>query len=430
MKKSLELKQERSAKIAEQSALVAKATTENRSLTTNENTQFDALQTEIDSLAGEITRAEQFEANQRSITGAPVDTSLGGGEQREMQKIVNTFSISKALRGTIDQNLDGAEAEINAIGQKELRENGRSHARGSFSIPSVMLRADAHTITEDSGANGGKLKVGDSVRFVNPLIPKLVLENLGATFLTGLSGDVVLPTATDFNFSWLAETATASSSKVGFDGPKLSPKRLAGVGLISNQLLMQSAVSADALIVSLMSEGIRRGFEDAAINGASGGNNPVGLLGMSGILAAAGTTDVVPTHALLAELRGLIDVENSTEENLGYLINPRLYALLETITKDAGSGRFLAENGLVAGYNTGKTSLVKKIAAAGQVPDLYPVIFGDFSQMFIGQFGAINVVVDPVSKADANSVKITMNMHGDVAVTNKKSFAKNTFFKL
>ena len=54
--------------------------------------------------------------------------------------------------------------------------------------------------------------------------------------MSGLVGDVPLPTSGAFTFAYGAETATTSGSDVGFAGPTLKPKRCSGVVDISKKI--------------------------------------------------------------------------------------------------------------------------------------------------------------------------------------------------
>ncbi|MNX63944.1 hypothetical protein D3C86_949570 [compost metagenome] len=57
----------------------------------------------------------------------------------------------------------------------------------------------------------------------------------------------------------------------------------------------------------------------------------------------------------------------------------------------------------------------------------FPLIYGDFSQMTIGQWGAINIKVNPYSADLSDSVRLTLNTHADMQIANPKAFAKNAF---
>jgi HK97 family phage major capsid protein len=427
MKKSSVLKQERAQKIKAQQDLTALATTENRSLNTEETTAFRSAQTVIDDLTSQIEIAEQAEANQRSLEGStPTDFKPEGGEQRELEKIKKRFNIGAALRMAGTGKWDGAEKEVNEIGVNELRSAGKEVSNSSFSMPASMVRASAQTVSEDSGNYGGQLIQKQAPRVVDSFIPKLWIEDLGATVLTGLSGGKLpLPVPANYAFSWYDETEDASSQKAVITGPELDPKRAAAVVLVSNRLINNSSVDAQAMVLKNLGNAAAQALQGAAINGL-GVKDPLGLLNMSGLGAGSSAAAVLPTWALVNELKGKIKAADSTEKSLGYLCDPELMALLETIQKANGIG-FIAENDKIGGMKSVATSLIKTIAGT---PDLHTLIFGDFSQLFVGQWGGIQFVVDPLTAASANSLKVTVNMEADVQVANKKAFAVNSFFKL
>jgi hypothetical protein len=57
----------------------------------------------------------------------------------------------------------------------------------------------------------------------------------------------------------------------------------------------------------------------------------------------------------------------------------------------------------------------------------FPLVYGDWSQMTIGQWGAINIKVNPYSADLADSVRLTLNTHADMQIANPKAFAKNAW---
>lgn len=431
MKKSAELRQELNNLVSSQAQINEKAKGESRSMTADEVAQFDNLQEQIKEKRAEIAREEQLEENQRFVGG--LGDPAGEGEQREFSKIKARLNIGKALREAGLGKLTGAEAEINAAALEEMRASGKDVANNTFNIPASMVRASAQTVSEDSGAFGGALVVNQAPVLVDTFVPKTFLEELGATMYTGLTGGPLrLPTIADFAFTWADETETIGSNKAAVGGPLLSPKRLGAVVLLSNRLLNQSSIDVQSRIMMMLGNGAGRAFQAAAINGLAADKQPIGLLNTSGLGAGSSSSAVLPTWALVNELKGKIMAENSTEKSLGYLCDPELLALLETIQKANGIG-FIAENGRIGGYNTVASSLVPSIPAvtgSSPVPELHHLIFGDFSQLYMAQWGGISFVVDGVSKADANSVKVTVNMEGDVQIANKKGFAVNSYFKL
>jgi HK97 family phage major capsid protein len=260
------------------------------------------------------------------------------------------------------------------------------------------------------------------------LEPKLMIEELGATVLSGLTGgDIKMPVANSYSFEWLAEGANITGQKGTFTGPTLSPKRAGAAVSLTNRLLMQSSISADNLVMDLLRKGWANAINSAAINGA-GGNAPTGILNTAGINTAAASSNEAATFAKIVELQGLIEEDDSTELRLAYLIHPKLKAVLKTKSKDTGSGRFLIEGNELDGYRFVSTSLMPVGDDTGT--DVYPMIFGDFSQLYVANWGSFSFLLNPYSEDLADSVRITVNTHADVAIANPEAFAVNSFFNL
>lgn len=432
MKKSVELKQERTAKVEAQQAIVDKATAENRDMSGAEATSFDALTEEIRAFKTKIERAEVVEANELELanrTAAPVP-GVGDGEGAEKDKVFKRASIIRALNAANPASnieLSGAEKEMHEIGLQESRNAKVDIPEESrLSIPlSYLSRATAQTVSEDSGSYGGALVQNQAPQMVAPLRPKLWLEDLGASFMTGLSGgDVPLVVDNDFAMTFLAETAAITPQKKTYAGPSLSPKRAGGAVDISNRLLMQSSTDVEGRIVNGLRTGFAQLLHGACINGA-GGVAPTGLLSYTGVNVAADVAAAAASWAKIVELQALIEEDNATENSLGWIIHPKLKAALKQIKKDAGSGRFLLDESGIDAIKFISTSLIPTLDASGT--DVYPLIYGDFSQMVIGQWGAINVTVNPYSADLSNSVRLVLNTHADMQIANPKAFARNAF---
>lgn len=429
MKKLAELLQERASKITAQKKMIDTRKAEKRDFTEEEATAFRALNTDIEGLDKKIEdRKAEDEAEKRaaSLAGAPVTD----GEEKEKEKVQERFSILKALRNADPRNakgLDGAEKEMHEIGLAENR-NAKvgSGDAPSLSIPlSYFSRATAQTKTEDSGSYGGALVQNQAPQMVAPLRPKLAFEELGASFMTGLSGgDIPLVVDNDFAMTFLAETTAITPQKKTYAGPTLAPKRAGGAVDISNQLLLQTSVDVENRIIAGLKNGFAQLLHTAIINGA-GGVAPTGLLTYSGINDAAATAAQASSWARIVELMALIEEDNATEESLGFLLSPTLKAALKQVKKDAGSGRFLLENNMIDGYKTISTSLVPALDDDGTA--VYPLIYGDFKQMVIGQWGSVNVTINPYSADLSNSVRLVLNTYADMKIANPAAFARNLF---
>jgi HK97 family phage major capsid protein len=430
MKKSDQLKLERTAKLEAQGALLTKAKAENRDLTPEEIVSFDALGTEVENLDVQVERAMKIEATELRIAsneGKKLTSEGDSSEKKELREIEKRFSIVRAMNLINPANrssLDGAEKEVNEIGKEQSRAAGVNVPEGtSFSMPISMLRATQQTVSQDSGAYGGALVQNGAPVIVDALRPRLFLEKLGANFITGLSGgDIPLIVNSDFTMEFLAEGASITRQKKEYAGPSLSPKRAGGAVDISNRLLLQSSPDVEAMIMTGLRNGFSTLLEGAAINGA-GGVAPTGLLSYSGVLASTTVASAAPTYALVCELQALVEANNATENSLGFILHPKLKSFLKQLKKDAGSGMFVLDQNLLDGYNYVSTTLMPVLNSGAN----YPLIYGDFSQMTIGQWGALNIKVNPYSADLEDSVRLTLNTHADMQIANPKAFAKNAF---
>lgn len=427
-RKSLQLKELRAALLRKQQETTDKAKAGNREFTPEEQQELDGQDDEIADLDKQIETAERNEARElrfASLKGTHVgngyDDSGDSSEQREMKKMQKRFSFTKAVREASSGRLEGVEKEVNEMALKEaasLSLDFKSTER-SFSIPSYMMRATTQSVTGDAGAFGGAL-VPTDIRMVNDFMPRLFLQELGANVVTGLTDNVKLPINKNFELAWVEENEEVDLKASEFDGPTLKPKRAAAGVILSNQLLLQSSVDVEALIIENFRNGAKRAIERAAING-NGIKEPLGLLNTPGINLSSVVAAKVPDYKDILELKGLVRNADSTDIALGYLSDSVLASVLEGVKKDAGSGRFLLEEGKLAGMKHVASSLVPELAGN------HPLIYGDWSQMTVGQWGGANFTVDPYTKAGSGAIVVYINLYANVVIALPKSFAVNKF---
>ena len=287
----------------------------------------------------------------------------------------------------------------------------------SVAIPSEMLMNQrAQTVTGDSGTKGGEF-VASVPSDVMPLLPSLKIEEMGATVMTGLTGNLKLLSGDEFTFSYVAENAEVSPTDVVIDGVDLKPRRLSGVVDISNQWLIQTTPAAEAHVKMLISNGIQNAITTAFINGP-GGVAPTGLYSAITTNVQVGSA-ADPAWEDVVGLETLIKSANATEANLYYLSDPSLMGKLKTTKKDAGSGIFLSEGGKLNGRNHIASTLVSTLDAGAS----HPLIYGDFGQATVGFWSGVSFIVDTLTQATKGKTRLIFNVYNDVAVANEKAFA-------
>lgn len=118
---------------------------------------------------------------------------------------------------------------------------------------------------------------------------------------------------------------------------------------------------------------------------------------------------------------------NQNGRRLGWLINAATRGKLKNTLLDAGSGRFLMEeNDTLMEYPVAMSNMVPANGTKGTGTALSAAIFGDWSQLFIGQWGGIDLLVDPYTLATGGQVKIVAQGFFNIAIPRPNAFVKIT----
>jgi HK97 family phage major capsid protein len=207
MKKSLELKENRSELVSKLESIHGLASTEKRELTDAESTNVDNFLSEISDLDTKIERAENLEKelrNNAKIAGASVSTP----------KADKRYSIQKAVNGYMNGNLEGLEKEYDA----EARRNNTITGVG---IPMFAMSEQRNNPQLVSNASGLiETEVGP---FAETLQNKTVLGDL-ATWMYGLNSDMKLPTLSGTTAAFGTEVANAASAATAVGSDTLFQK--------------------------------------------------------------------------------------------------------------------------------------------------------------------------------------------------------------
>jgi len=419
MKKSAELKQERASKIAAQKDLTTVATTENRSLNETETTAFRGVQTEIESLTEQIKDAEAFEANQRSLEGSD-PTGFKEDPKPEERKAV--FSIHRAIRSQMKNNtvvLAGAELEMHERAAK-------SASASNIPLGGVAIELKrAQTVTGDAGAKGGSLVATDLQSPIDFLRPAPLMQKIGATYLTGLTGNLRFPkNEGGIVASWEGETDTTPESSNTYGYLDSIPKRLSVTVPISLQNLMQSSNDLEMYTINEINLAIANAMDVAAING-TGTGQPLGLLNNSNVnQVATATNGSAPSWDMIVDAETNVFVENANASRMSYVVNPKTRGKLKKTKHEAGDLNYImGTDGAVNGYASETSNHIPSNLVKGTGTALSALVFGDFSQLLINQWGFMDLSVDEFSRKKEGLIEVTVNVFVDVLVKQPKAFS-------
>lgn len=201
------------------------------------------------------------------------------------------------------------------------------------------------------------------------------------------------------NVTWEGETASAKDAGYTFGSKKLSPKRLTAYVDISKQFLVQDSKSAEALIRMDLINAINSKLESTILGSEQGTTTKP-----EGIFYTAEGLSVVDSYEDIADFEASIEDANVNGE-CKYIMSNKAKAAYRTMQKANGTG-FVYENGAIDGTTVLNTSNVADKNVA----------YGDWSNLAIGHWGAIDLVIDPYTKAADGQVRLVINAYFDAKV--------------
>lgn len=406
MRKIAEIRKDLNAKVAEVKALDPKTNAE----------ALEAGLKAIDDLMAELKAANAIEEAEQRLAEQKLENMQA--------KAGRKFSLVRFIKGVSEGNLSGLEAEVAEMGAEEYKRLGLE-AQGAV-IPSAFLRASTGQ-NYTTAADGGNLKEEMSARYVDVLKEKLVVAQLGATVLTDLVGTLPVITSSQITAAWGAEGAVASVTKTAYAKATMTPHRNFVYTAVSKDLLRQTSYDVEADLLNKMVDAHANLIEEAAIAGTGTSNQPKGILNTTGIsIVAMGDNGGAITWKKVIELETAVNAVNANRGKLAYLTNAKVNGELKATEKAQNTGRFILEGDMLNGYKYDWSNLVPanltKGTASGKCSAM---IFGNFQDLYIGQWGGLDIVVDRTSTATAikGEIGLVINAWNDCLVAEPKSFA-------
>lgn len=377
--------------------------------------------------ASEALRAgksvEQFRADMlQHMATAPVPTAEIGLSKKEAQR----FSFMRALNALA--NPKDRQAQEAAAFERDCSEAygtklGRQ-AQGFF----VPVEVQQRDLTVGTATAGGHTVATNllAANFIDLLRNKMALTGLGAQFMGGLVGNIAIPRQTGGATAyWVAESGAPTESQAAFDQVAMSPKTVGAYSDISRKLLLQSSIDVEAFVRNDLATVLALAIDLAAINGQGASNEPKGVLKVSGIgSVAGGTNGLVPTWGNIVDLESQVAVANADVGSMGYLTNAKVRGKLKTSSKVSGQNGFIWEDGSVNGYNAAVSNQVPSNLTKGSAAGVCSaIVFGNWADLIVGQWGTLDLMVDPYSGSTSGTVRVVALQDVDIAVRNAVSFA-------
>lgn len=369
--------------------IISGAEKEVRKLNAVEQAEFDTLTKEVADIDVQIRKIEEDNLKQHKT---------------HTNTMKEKFSLLKAINDVANnRQLDERAQEVVTAGIAEMRKAGQSYS-GQIVLP-VEERADIQATVATKGQEN---VAEDKLGILEPLRANLVLAKAGATYMTGLVGNVSIPAYSGSNVGWAGEVVAASDGAGTFSEVNLEPKRLTAYIDVSKQFLIQDSNSAEEMLKRDIVAAISNKLE-ATILGSEAGSStqPAGMFnGVTADEAAVTYKDIVKMEADLED--------ENVRGDIKFIVSPSAKADLKTTDKGTDTGKYLMEGNEINGYPVLCTS-----AVAGK-----GIVMGNWSDYVIGQWGGIDLTVDPYTQAANGKVRLVINAYFDAKPRRTEAFVK------
>lgn len=333
------------------------------------------------------------------------------------------FSLRSAILAAVNKDWSKAGFELECS-RGVAQKLGRTADDHRFYVPFEVLERPIgegrRDLTAASAGAGGYLVETANVGFIEMLRNRSVVLNMGATRLSGLQGNVTVPrqsaAATAY---WLAnEAATVTESQQTFVQMSLTPKTAGAYTEISRQLLLQSSPAAESIVSNDLAMQVALAVDLAALEGSGASGQPTGLSNTAGIGSVTGTS-----LAAAGVIEFQTDVAGANVNPLrgGYVTTPAVAGLLMARPELPSTGTTRLWQG-----NIWDGSLFNLRAMTSNQLTAATMVFGDWAEMVLAEWGVLEVEVNPYANFQAGIVGVRALYSVDVGVRRPFAFSRAT----
>lgn len=415
MPKLHELQERRAKAVSEMRILADKVETRGDDYTADEDKRHSTLKTEIADLDAKIVRAKDVEEAER---GAPAVIS-GNGRDGAFEDRARSFSLVRAINAQLGEGVDAAfEREISA----EVRNRSGRKFNG-IAVPDQYFHVpERRTLLAGSSAADLIPAQHRPDLFIDLLRSALVTGRLGATILDGLIGTQDIPRQTGSGTAqWVAEDGALTETDATLDDVNLAPKTVGSVTSFSRRAMINAVPSIEALVRRDLAAVVANAIDLQAMTGDGTGNTPVGIINTVDV---ANPTLATPSWAEVLTFISAIEGDDADVGTLGWALSPAAVKKLRStnkVTAEPEHGFLMAEPGALAGFAAASTTA---LAPAGS-PLAATVIFGAWSQLLIGYWSGLDVMLNPYESTAYHRGRVLVRAMRDVdvGVRHGESFA-------
>ena len=373
------------------------------------------------------------EANALIASGQPAE-QIGRDLLGRMNREANHEAAPQPPHGTALHRdfLDAYCEAVFAPDGQTARTTTRSLAKElGIASRGSLVPLSHRTMTSTGVGTGSSFSPVLQGDIVDLMRPRMIAAEFGARTELYTGGTVSRPTITaDASYTWPGENPVSgvSASDLGTGAITMAPRAVSVRTSVTAQSIRTSTPESAFQIMESHAARLAVAMDAAVLAGTGSSNQPTGVLYNSGAnLVAMGTNGGTVSYAKLCELEQAIDAANASMQGLGFVTTPQIRSRMRQ-TQDfpsAAAGRPLwdATNTVLGHRAMTTTSMPSTLTKGSSTGNCHAAILGDFAQVVMAYWGALEVIVDPYTDAAKGLTHITSTLYVDVGILQPSAFA-------
>lgn len=336
------------------------------------------------------------ELGKRSAVTVQTSAAIGMSD-----KEVRSYSLGRAINAMVTGDWQDAGLELEAS-RAAAKAQGKLQTRSNLIVPADFLTRDAGANAFTAAGNPAVVNT-TKVGFMDTLFNKSIATKLGVQYMSGLNGTVEFPKLTaGVTARFVNEGVDGTIDEPTTDVVEIKPRTLVAAAELTRSMVMNSTAMESRIQANIQKAVAQRLEQEIFLK----------------MVADTGINWITkPTAVAYADLLAVIkavELENALTDNSKFAFDVAIKSLLAATLEETGTtnDRLYAKDGTVAGYGS-ETSI-----NVGN-----NLIFGDFSEVVVGNWSTLELAVDTSQKFLSGGFILRALIDADVGILRPEAFA-------
>lgn len=319
---------------------------------------------------------------------------------------MKNFPFVDLIKSRDSKNFSNEWRDTFALGNEAMRDSGLGNipVRDQYVIPIVSERA----IWE-----ANKTNVGTVPLYALPNAAGKTIFGDIASIFTGLLGNVTVPGPNNVIAGWVGQTAANQNGAGDLNNIPLNPLRLQAWFDVSKTVISMGGQAASDYCIQCLIDATAHKLEASILDPLPRSSvRPQGQFYKATTGNLTKKASVVPTFNDLLEMEAEVAALKALQGNLAYITSGKGKKILKSCKKETGYSESLLEKGFMNDYPVLVSNWLSDTVGSDGLGS--GLVFGNWADLLICQFGAYLITIDSTSQALNNKVRIFVDSFWDV----------------